>query len=288
MLPAHMRRYLPEKLPGFAILLCLFVPTIHCAAGCAGARVSGDGEYRRTTASGIPLSLQFPEAMPDITKERAAEIDARPGKSLAERWMLARFHHINSPENDHLVKSVADYKAILVAGRGDGRALNNLACVYAEMEKYKDAEQLFQELLAGTDAPANAYYNLYILYRRSTRLDDGVRVLVMLKEKQPCSLYASIELGDIFFEKQDYTIAESYYRAVLGPCESNPYPIYKCAKALEAQGRHGEAEEMYTRCLAEFPYFHEAYLDYAHMLLVLERTEDAKKILNRAAGLIKK
>jgi tetratricopeptide (TPR) repeat protein len=283
-----MIRYLPEKLPGFAILLLLVVPAVYPAAGCAGARVADDGDYRHTTATGIPLSLEFPDAMTDITKERAAEIDARPVKSQAERWMLARFHHVNSTESDHLAKSVSDYKAILGAHHRDTRALNNLACVYAEMERYKDAERLFQELLAGTDAPANAYYNLYVLYRRSTRLDDGVRVLVMLKEKQPCSLYAAIELGDIFFEKENYSIAESYYRGVLGTCELNPYPIYKCAKALEAQGRHGEAEKMYTLCLDKFPYFHEAYLDYAHMLLVLDRNEDAKRILNRAAGLLKK
>jgi len=274
-----------RKYAGFLFLSAIFVTGVW---GCAGMQTRNDGEFRRYTGAGMELSLQFPEAITELSEKRAADLEFKISKSRADHWMLARYHHIASTAPDHLKRSLAEYEALLGPGERDPRALNNIACLYVEMERYKDAERLFQNILGADDAIANAYFNLYMLYKNSARQDDAVRVLVMLKERNPCSLYAAIELGDIFYEKEIFTEAEHYYRSVMATCEANPFPIFKCAKALEAQHRTLEAEELYRQCIEKFPYFHDAYLGYAHMLLVLDRKNEAGIVLNRAAALLDK
>jgi tetratricopeptide (TPR) repeat protein len=127
-----------------------------------------------------------------------------------------------------------------------------------------------------------------VLYAYSQRDVDAMKTLLLMRERFPENIYASVEIGNVFFDKGNYNEAEKYYRESLQHDKDNPVPLHKMARLKEKTGQFPEAELYYARCIREFPYFYQAYTDYAGLLLKLERKEEARSVIKTGLKILEK
>jgi tetratricopeptide (TPR) repeat protein len=251
-------------------------------SGCAANRETlRTEEIINEKAGEIPFALRFPSPLPGRESD-VPVLAKKTAKSVEELWFLARYYHVESKGKNRLALAKPLYEEI---ARRDPQhrhlASTNLACLLTETGQYRQSERLFQDLIRERSPIATTYYNLYILYKYARREADGVKVLLLMKERFPESIYAPIELGDIFMEKENYPMAEQFYREALTAGRDNPLPLYRMARVKEKTERYAEAESYYELCLDRFPYFHYAYPDYSNLLLYLGKKEKAKEVLKR-------
>lgn len=264
-----------------ALVLVMFLTSCASQAVREGHEdVIGEGPGR------LPLALRFPGGCGDEWKRSVEAIEGKLEKSYCERWSLARRHHLMGKGREAFNRAAAQYEALADEGMENrAMALNNLACVRLESGRLKEAEGILLALIAGREAIIPAYYNLYILYRYAGRLEEGAKTLLLMKERYPENSYADLELGDIFFEREDYGMAERFYRDALAADPDNPVTLHRMALLMERTGREKEAEIFYRRCVRSFPHYRQAYIDYSSMLLRQGRNEEAGKMVNRAVRL---
>ncbi len=234
----------------------------------------------------IPFALRFPGPSEKMSEKAIASLELQREKSPADLWALARYYHLTSVGDDHLDRAKRWYEEIIKLDKENAAmARNNIGCILSDMGRYPDSEKTFQQIVNTASPLITAYFNLYILYKYSGREGDAVKALLLMHERYPESIYASLELGDLFFEKGNFVEAEKYYQEGIRSDAENPVPLYKMARLKENMKLYADAENYYRQCIERFPYFHYAYLDYSNMLLDLNRKEEAKKILG--AGLKK-
>lgn len=262
-------------------LVCLSALAI--VAGCAASKGAvRHNDIIDSREGALPVALRFPDGVTQLREGERLKLEARKEKSLNDLWALTRYRHCDATGDGHLDAALAGYGAIIAMDAVSAPlARNNIACVYILQGRYRDAELMLQSSISAREAAINAYYNLYILYKYSTRTEDGVRVLMLMKERFPESIFAQVELGDIFMEKGDFVTAENFYRESLAADADSPVPLYRMARLKEHTGGYAEAEHYYDLCIRKFPYFHYAYLDYSNMLLSLNQKEKARKVLNK-------
>lgn len=251
---------------------------------CASPPVrNGADDIIENRAGLLPLALRFPADCGAGWKSDVARKPERGRKTGCDLWNLARYYHIVERAPGSAGRAMKQYEAI-AAGGADHRAMaeNNMACIRLGDGRIREAEEGFLGLIGGDDAIIPAYYNLYILYRHAGRLEEGAKALLLMKERYPENSYAALELGDIFFERDDYTMADRFYREALLADGENPVPVHRMAALMEKTGRDEEAEAYYRRCVKSFPHYRQAYLDYSSLLLRQNRKEEARRLLNRA------
>lgn len=253
-------------------------------AACASPSARGGPEDVIGGGSGrLPLALRFPSGCSDQWKGDVKNIDAKPVKNGCDRWILARHYHLIENAPDSPARAAAQYE-VLADGDGERPAMarNNLACLRIDDGRLKEAEAILLAIVGGRDPIIPAYYNLYILYRYAGRLEDGARTLLLMKERYPKNSYADLELGDIFRDREDFVMAERFYRDALKADPENPVAVHRMALLFEKTERDKDAEIFYRRCVRSFPHYRQAYIDYSSMLLRQGRNEEAGKVLNRA------
>ncbi|HSV96625.1 MAG TPA: tetratricopeptide repeat protein [Spirochaetota bacterium] len=235
----------------------------------------------------LPLALRFPSDCGEEWKGDIDRIAKRQVKTGCDLWNLARYYHTVERASGSAGRAMKQYEAITATGaRHRAMAKNNMACISLNDGKVREAESGFLDMIGGADAIIPAYYNLYILYRHAGRLEDGAKTLLLMKERYPENSYAGLELGDIFFEREDYAMAGRFYREALETNDDNPVSVHRMAVFMEKAGRDDEAEVYYRRCIKSFPGYRQAYIDYSSMLLRQNRKDDARKVLNRAMRLM--
>ncbi len=255
---------------------------------CASSNVrSGADDVIENRQGFIPLALRFPTECGDEWQGDIAVIQRRQVKTACDLWSLARYYHTVDRASGGAGRAMTQYEAISFReARYRAMAKNNMACIRFNDGKIREAENGFLEIIDGTDAIIPAYYNLYVLYRYAGRLEDGAKTLLLMKERYPENSYAGLELGDIFFEREDYGMAERFYREALETNDGNPVSVHRIALLMEKTGRDDAAEVYYRRCLRSFPEYRQVYIDYSSLLLRQNRKDEARKVLNRAMRLM--
>jgi tetratricopeptide (TPR) repeat protein len=261
----------------------VLLAVISCAS--AGTVRPEDVFERREGA--LPFALRFP-AGSEKSGKGIASLEAKDGKSVNELWILARHYHLAADFKGRVEKVHGLYQIIISADGSAVMARNNLGCLLSEMGRHRDAENMLQEIISGNSPLITAYYNLYVLYAYSHREGDAMKTLLLMRERFPENIYASVEIGNIFFERGNYREAEKYYGEGLQHDKENPVPLHKMALLKEKTGNFTEAELYYARCIREFPYFHSAYTDYAGLLLKLERKNEARSVIKAGLKILEK
>lgn len=230
----------------------------------------------------IPFVLLFPSDL-KMDSDLIEEIHKKKNKTIWDMWTLARFYHIVARQKSDESQLKEIYQGIIqIEPRYRFMALTNLACLLSDYHKYKESEKLFHQLLTHNSPNIMTYYNLYLLYKYSGRLEDSIKVLVMMTKQFPKDITAFVELGNLFMDREKYSQAEKYYQQAMKINPDSHTPIYRMAKLREAQKQYKNADILFQRCIKRFPDFRNAYLDYSKMLLARQKGEKAKIILKKA------
>ena len=126
-----------------------------------------------------------------------------------------------------------------------------------------DEQREFQEILEqfkrGIDANLDsddyqAHYDLGVAFKEMGLLDEAIAEFQKALRAPEGRLRTSEALGVAFFEKQQFAVAEAVLRravdAVEGGDEAKIGLIYWLGRALEAQGKDGDAITSYERAMA--------------------------------------
>ncbi len=246
---------------------------------CASAPVFHKDELIYLRKDRIPFGYQFP-ARAEGREEEIPSLEKREKKSMTDLWKLARYYHLIAEDEGHLAKALVFYNVLVKLDKTDTvYAQTNAACVLASLGRYADSEKAFHAILGGKTEVEYAYYNLYLLYRYCSRGEDSLRVLLLMRKKYPRSVFPPLELGNIYFEGEQYDQAAVYYREAAQFDGRNPLPVYRLARIGEQKRDYREAERLYKECLKKHPDFCRTYIDYSRMLMNLNRDKEAKEII---------
>ncbi len=75
--------------------------------------------------------------------------------------------------------------------------------------------------------------------RHAGRLEEGAKALLLMKERYPENSYAALELGDIFFERDDYTMAIASTARRCGQMVTTRFRFTGCGPWKKPAGRGG-------------------------------------------------
>ena len=148
------------------------------------------------------------------------------------------------------------YKQSLKADPGFTRALNSLAALYYRRGLYAEAAELLRRSLERDPEGCEAHYYLGLCY---LRLDDLSEAEYEFWKARSCPQFftqTSYWIAAIRMQRGDYEGAEEVLREAV---ERNPRDL-KCAFLLSAllrrRGRAGEAAELASKALDEFPFYY--------------------------------
>lgn len=230
----------------------------------------------------IPFVLLFPKNLA-VDNNLIKTIIYKKDKTMWELWALARHYHIGLQQKKEVTQLKEIYHRIIqFEPRYRFMALTNLACFYSEHQRYLKSEELFHQLLSQNSPNIMTYYNLYLLYKYSGRIEDSIKILDMMTKRFPRDIVAFVELGNLFMDREKYTHAEQYYQQAMKINHDSHIPIYHMAKLRTAQKQYVEADILFHRCIKSFPDFQDAYMDYSKMLLSLQKEEKAKIVIKKA------
>jgi tetratricopeptide (TPR) repeat protein len=229
----------------------------------------------------MPFLLRFPAdvGVINVNENSIAAIEKKEHKSAIELWTLARFYHVLSKKNnltiaEGLYREISDrdgiYRFI---------ALTNRACILFEIGKYRDSEEMFQALIDERSPDISTYYNLYLLYKFTERLEDGIKVLSIIMDRFPDNIFAFVELGDILMGKEKYSMSEELYKKALAVDKSSYIPWCRLARLKKKMKNYAESEYYYDTCISHFPQDQDVYIDYSRMLISINKINKAKKII---------
>jgi tetratricopeptide (TPR) repeat protein len=138
------------------------------------------------------------------------------------------------------------------------------------MPEERDAAQLFARGIALEEDPAN-HAEAIVIYNRVLELD-------------PKHAAAHINLGTLFYNRQDYVRAERHYRAAIEVDQRYALAYFDLGNVLDETGRVPEAIMTYETALKLAPTYADAHYNLA---LAYEKTKQPRKALQHWKAYVK-
>jgi tetratricopeptide (TPR) repeat protein len=205
--------------------------------------------------------------------ERVAEHDPKNGRArealsmlaptpapTEERKVPAKDAKMTVRDHADVDGDFVDLGAMILDDAGGAR---DTRMTVVDEEPTGDEEQDFQDMLArfkqGIDENIDegdfqSHYDLGIAFKEMGLLDEAIAELQKALRAPEGKLRTSEALGMCFFEKGAFTVADSILRRGLELPASGDQErvgiLYWLARALEAQGHHDDARELYGRVFA--------------------------------------
>lgn len=230
----------------------------------------------------MPFLLRFPAdiGVIEANEGRIAAIEKKERKSAEDLWTLARYYHLLSKKKNNLAIAESFYREISYRDkRYRFIALTNGACILFTVGRYRDSEKMFQTLIVEGSPDISTYYNLYLVYKYTERLEDGIKVLSVIMERFPDDIFAYVELGDRLMEKEKYSMSEEMYKKALVVDRDSSIPWCRMARLKEKMKNYSESEYYYDACISRFPPDQNVYIDYSRMLIGINKINKAKEII---------
>src|SRR5579859_3410414 len=106
-------------------------------------------------------------------------------------------------------------------GNGDRPSDQNLRAAFARAQQalaakdYADAERGFKDFLKLDPNSAAAYTNLGVVYLRTAKPDEAIKVFEIARKLDPGMVGVDLNLGLAYYRKQDFSRALPYFQHVV-------------------------------------------------------------------------
>jgi Tfp pilus assembly protein PilF len=152
--------------------------------------------------------------------------------------------------------AMTELKKAISLNESNSDAKVNLATIYFERKKYKDARQMYNEVLSNItyENQFRTYYNIALLdLAEGDRKSAFENLDRSLKEKDDYCI-ANFKLGELYSEEYKFKDAlVSFQKASKGLCVSEPAPHYFQAVTLINLDRKTQAKKKFQEIITKFP-----------------------------------
>jgi tetratricopeptide (TPR) repeat protein len=145
--------------------------------------------------------------------------------------------------------------------------------------------------LAVAPAPAPVGESAADLFARGISLEEdpamhqeAIQTYVRVLELEPQHAAAHINLGTLYYNRQEYALAEKHYRAAVESDSRYALAYFDLGNVLDETGRVAEAIQAYTAALQLAPTYADAHYNLA---LAYEKTREPRKALRHWQAYIK-
>jgi Tfp pilus assembly protein PilF len=149
---------------------------------------------------------------------------------------------------DHRIADIY-YNKALEELPGNMEAMINLSALYVQQERYAEAEDVLDDILALDPANSKALVNLGMI---SLSLNDEAQAAAQFKaalDSNPGEENALINLAYLAEKKRDFATTEMYYKQLLQISPDNLEVLLAYGHLLEEEKRFQDALSLYTYCL---------------------------------------
>ncbi len=159
-----------------------------------------------------------------------------------------------------------------------------LGGIYRRLKRYDESVAVLeQSLLINGDNP-QVLYNLGFTYKIMGDTENAISFFEDTIEKNPDDVLAYNHIGTIYAQKGEHEKAVQSYLRGLNVDANHPVLLMNIAKSYEELGDYKKACEAYSHALRSRPFWTDAITDYSHLLVKLNRVNDARTLVTRACS----
>ena len=177
------------------------------------------------------------------------------------------------------------YKQILQIDNTDFNALNNLGGIYRRLARYEESVLVLERALTTGTNTNEVYYNLGHTYKLMGNYDDAADCFVTVIEENPTDVLAYNHLGSIQAARGEHAKALQSYNKALQIDKNHPILHYNSALSYIALGKLEQAKLSFENALRTRPGWVEAMVDYADLLIGMNKNKEAQDLLTQAQKL---
>lgn len=182
-------------------------------------------------------------------------------------------------------KALEVYKRIDQIDKMNFNALNNLGGIYRRLQQYEDSIMVLERALATGANPNEIYYNMGHTYKLMGNYDDAADCFVTVIEENPNDVLAYNHLGSIQAARGEHAKALQTYNRALQVDKNHPILHYNSALSYLSLGKKEEAKLSFENALRTRPGWVEAMVDYADLLIGMNKNKEAQDLLSQAQRL---
>ena len=182
-------------------------------------------------------------------------------------------------------KALEVYKRIVQIDNMNFNALNNLGGIYRRLKKYEESIMVLERALATGANPNEIYYNMGHTYKLMGNYDDAADCFVTVIEENPNDVLAYNHLGSIQASRGEHAKALQTYTRALQIDKNHPILHYNSALSYLSLGKKEEAKLSFENALRTRPGWVEAMVDYADLLIGMNKNKEAQDLLSQAQRL---
>ena len=182
-------------------------------------------------------------------------------------------------------KALEVYNRILKLDNTDFNALNNLGGIYRRLARYEDSVLVLERALTTGTNTNEVYYNLGHTYKLMGNYDDAADCFVTVIEENPNDVLAYNHLGSIQAARGEHAKALQSYNKALQLDKNHPILHYNSALSYIALGKLEQAKLSFENALRTRPGWVEAMVDYADLLIGMNKNKEAQDLLSQAQKL---
>lgn len=152
-------------------------------------------------------------------------------------------------------KAVAYIKKAIEIDEKNSDARMNLASVYVDLKRYKEANAEYQKVLKDLvyEKQQRTHYNLGILALKTNKANEAIKHFEKSVEVDENYCPAHYQLGLINYRSNQFKDAlKNFHNASLGLCYGSPEPIFMKGQTYEKLGSYIEANEQYEVIMSRF------------------------------------
>lgn len=177
------------------------------------------------------------------------------------------------------------YNQILRIDNTDFNALNSLGGIYRRLKRYEDSIMVLERALTTGSNTNEVYYNMGHTYKLMGNYDDAADCFVTVIEENPNDVLAYNHLGSIQASRGEHIKALQSYNRALQIDKNHPILHYNSALSYMALGKLEQAKLSFENALRTKPGWIEAMVDYADLLIGLNKNKEAQDLLFQAQKL---